>query len=580
MGVSAIPHKYVAVVAVGIAALAIAFSPPRIGLVVAFIALSGVVLAVGALLERSRRESTAPLHDLGEAVEQVAATQHEERLAARHRATTLDERLQEYRQAIERPVPPVPPPPGTVRLRRAQDLLWCGFSSEGLERLRSLGSDMDVTESVRSESHRSLANWYTAAGEGARAREHAHLADLAAPRISREATGVPRRVAMGRDRTRRDRHFDVVVLSDFRLPGGSTGSNLQEITAQRRAGLRTGLVHHPVRSRGLSGGVNPKVLAAVDGDLVRFVAPDERITCDLLVVRVPRIGERIMDEMPQIEAERSIVVLNQTPNRCYGVPDFRGNEAWNVARCAAGFGEMLGEHRWYPISSRVREAMEVEHAAEMAEAASWGITLADEDWTNIIDAPAWRRGTRRSPDGRVLLGRHSRDDKDKWPDDPRTLQSAYPEEPGWQTRVLGGASVPERMLGDLPSNWQVHPFDSVPVREFLHGLDVYVYFTRKGHLEPFGRSPLEAIAAGVPTLLPESFRPVFGDAAIYTDPAGVRAEVDALMADEARYARQVARGHEVVERMFGHDAHLRRLAEMGVRTPETSVRPSPVVPVS
>ena len=177
MGVSAIPHKYVAVVAVGIAALAIAFSPPRIGLVVAFIALSGVVLAVGALLERSRRESTAPLHDLGEAVEQVAATQHEERLAARHRATTLDERLQEYREAIERPAPPVPPPPGTVRLRRAQDLLWCGFSSEGLERLRSLGSDMDVTESVRSESHRSLANWYTAAGEGARAREHAHLAD-------------------------------------------------------------------------------------------------------------------------------------------------------------------------------------------------------------------------------------------------------------------------------------------------------------------------------------------------------------------------------------------------------------------
>lgn len=550
MEVSAIPRKYVAGAAVGAVALVIAFSPPRVGLVVAFVALTAAVLGVGVLVERFRRHSTAPLILLGK------------------KMTETHSMLQKHQKAAE--CCTLESSAGSTRLRRAQDLLWCGFSEDGLKRLRELGSDPSVDEEIRSEAHRCLANWYTAAGEIGRARECAYTADLAAPRASRAATGVPRRVALGRDRTRRDRHFDVVILSDFQLFGGSTGSNLQEITAQRRAGLRTGLVHHPIHSRNLHHGVNPKILAATDDELVRFVSPDERITCDLLIVRVPLIGERIMDDLPRIEAAHSVVVLNQTPNRCYGVEDFPGNEAWDVRRAAEGFGRMLGPHQWYPISARVRAAMVGEHAAGMDAAASFGITLADTDWREIIDVPRWRRGTRRAPDGRVLLGRHTRDDKDKWPDDPTELHSAYPQEPGWQTRVLGGATVPERLLGELPSNWQVHPFDSMPAREFLRGLDVYVYFTRNELLEAFGRSPLEAIATGVPTLLPESFRPVFGDAAIYTDPAGVRTEVAALMANEERYARQVALGHQVAEREFGYGAHLERLARLGVRVSESN----------
>ena len=567
MEVSAIPRKYVAAAAVGVTALIIAFTPPKVGLVVAFVALTTAVLGVGVLLERFRRHSAAPLTLLGKKVAETVASLEEEREIARRRATETRSMLRECRKATERCAPE--PPTGSTRLRRAQDLLWGGFSEDGLKRLRALGADVDVAEEVRSEAHRCLANWYTAAGEIGRAREHAHTADLAAPRASRAATGVPRRVALGKDRTRRDRHFDVVILSDFRLPGGSTGSNLQEITAQRRAGLRTGLVHHPVHAWGLHRGVNPKILAEADGDLVRFIAPDERITCDLLIVRVPRIGERIMDDLPRIEAAHSVVVLNQTPNRCYGVEEFRDNEAWDVRRAAEGFGRVLGPHQWYPISARVREVMVREHAAEMDAAAPFGVTLAESDWRNVIDVSAWRRSTRRAPDGRVLLGRHTRDDRTKWPNDPAELRGAYPQEPGWQTRVLGGAAVPERLLGELPSNWQVHPFDSMPVREFLRGLDVYVYFTQNEMLEAFGRAPLEAIAAGVPTLLPKSFRPVFGDAAIYTDPAGVRTEVAALMADEERYARQVALGHRVVEREFGYGAHLRRLARLGVRVPES-----------
>ena len=240
-----------------------------------------------------------------------------------------------------------------------------------------------------------------------------------------------------------------------------------------------------------------------------------------------------------------------------------GNQAWDFARCAEGFTRLCGEHTWYPISPRVREAMVLHHASEMS-----GIPLADEDWTNVIDLGAWQRGGRRTPDGRVLLGRHSRDQRDKWPEDPEVLAALHPALPGWETHVLGGARVPTRTLDGLPEHWRAHAFDSVDVREFLHGLDVYVYFTGEGHLEPFGRAPLEAVAVGLPTLLPHSFAPVFGDAAIYTDPAGVRGEIEALMGDGERYARQVRRGHEVLRERFSHRTHLRRLADHGVRVPE------------
>jgi hypothetical protein len=567
-------RKQVVLVAVAAATAAVALSPPRLALALAFAGLAILALGMATLLERQRHHLSEELGQVRTRLDEIARDRRDEASIARERDVRVRQTIQETADACaDRTVEglarrersqdrkDVARTPAQKRLHDAQDLLWTGYSALGLDRLRDLGSDPEAAPGVRAEAHKTLSNWHRATGTPDSARDHAHLADLAAPRAARGASGVPSLLTARIRAPRTARHFDVVLMSDFGLPGGSTGSNLQEITAQRRAGLTTGLVHHPVAEWGVRHGVNPKVMAAVDNDRVRFIAPDERVTCDLLVVRVPKLGERPMDVLPAVEAANRIVILNQTPNRRYGV-ELEDNEAWNVGRCAEGFTSLLGEHTWYPISPRVREAMVRHHAAEMA-----GVPLAEEDWTNIIDLDAWRRPSRRPSDGRVLLGRHSRDHRDKWPDQASVLAAAYPALPGWETRVLGGAKVPEHMLGVLPDHWTAHDFDTVGVREFLHGLDVYVYFTGEGHLEPFGRSPLEAIATGLPTLLPESFRPVFGDAALYTDPAGVRGAVESLMGDEDRYARQVRIGHGVLRERFSHRAHLRRLAGLGVRVP-------------
>ena len=616
MSLSSISLKQVVSVAVVAVTAAVALSPPRLALALVFAGLSVLALAVAFAVDRERRTLAEKMEEVRVQLDEMAYDRRDEVGAARDRDVRVRQAIQEaadacadravegwaryerqarrsahgtseagadgrpgerssrgsHRSAGRGSDTEATRTPAERHLSEAQDLLWNGYSSLGLERLRGLGADHEATPAVRAEAHKTLSNWHRATGQPDSARDHAHRADLAAPLAARGDSGVPSLLTARIRAPRAARHFDVVLMSDFRLPGGSTGSNLQEITAQRDAGLTTGLVHHPVLRADQSRGVNPRILATVDNDRVRFVAPDERVTCDLLVVRFPLIGQHPMDVLPSVEAARRIVVLNQTPNRRYGVgadgagrgvrADAAPNEAWNVARCVEGFTSMLGEHTWYPISPRVREAMVLHHASEMA-----GVPLADEDWTNIIDLDAWRRGGRRNPDGRVLLGRHSRDDRDKWPEDPAVLAAAYPALPGWETHVLGGTTHAERTLGGLPEHWTGHPFDSVGVREFLHGLDAYVYFTGQGYLESFGRAPLEAVAVGLPTVLPHSFAPVFGDAALYAEPEGVSAEVEALMGDEERYARQVRTGHEVLRERFSRQTHLRRLAELGVRVP-------------
>src|SRR5699024_2804500 len=135
-----------------------------------------------------------------------------------------------------------------------------------------------------------------------------------------------------------------------------------------------------------------------------------------------------------------------------------------------------------------------------------------------------------------------------------------------EIHVLGGARSPERLLGGLPDNWVVRGYDTVPVREFLHGIDVYVYHTSTDLLEAFGRAPLEAMAAGGPTILPPRVERVAGGAGLCAEPEGVRACVGALVDDPVGCGRRGEKAWSVLQEGFSHDSHLERLRRNGVGT--------------
>jgi hypothetical protein len=121
-------------------------------------------------------------------------------------------------------------------------------------------------------------------------------------------------------------------------------------------------------------------------------------------------------------------------------------------------------------------------------------------------------------------------------------------------------------------------FDPFGTESFLKSIDVYVYFHHPAWTEAFGRAPCEAMLAGVPTILPKTFEPTFGNAAIYCEHAEVLAMVRKLQNDPKWYAEVAMRGRLIAAKQFGSARHIERLRSVrnlaqrlnGVSTPLAS----------
>jgi hypothetical protein len=340
--------------------------------------------------------------------------------------------------------------------------------------------------------------------------------------------------------------FDVILLSDFRFPGGTSHSNAEEIKAQAARGLSTGLlqVRSPVLKK--ERPIAPVIQRCVDAGLCAFIPARRRSRCKVLVIRHPTVLLQGRREMPAVDADRVVVVVNQPPadhkrgGNCYEVADVQ-------ARAKRFFGTV---GTWFPIGPLVRAAIRSEPGIR---------NLAAQDWHNIIDVREWRVARPSYVSDRPVIGRHSRDSPDKWPDRSEDLLLAYPDDDEFKVRILGGAARAQELLGRVPESWQVLAFGALSPRDFLAGIDFFVYYHHPRWVEAFGRTILEALAAGAPAILPPHFAELFEDAAIYAEPREVRALVRELYGDRSEYEQRSRRGIEFVEDRFSHAAHARRL---------------------
>src|SRR5690606_24560303 len=73
-----------------------------------------------------------------------------------------------------------------------------------------------------------------------------------------------------------------------------------------------------------------------------------------------------------------------------------------------------------------------------------------------------------------------------------------------------------------------------------------VHVPHEDYIEEFGRVAMEAMAVGIPVIVPPRFRSTFGDAAVYCEPREVADRIEHLWTDEARYLAQAQAGRRVV----------------------------------
>ncbi|MGH8721358.1 MAG: glycosyltransferase, partial [Burkholderiales bacterium] len=362
--------------------------------------------------------------------------------------------------------------------------------------------------------------------------------------------------------------YDIVVVGDFRFPGGTSTAIASELKAQAAAGYRTGLIQVSCPLLRYPHAMHGEIRALLDAGRVEQLDPEARHEARLAIAHHPALFLFPPRRTLAIAAPTRILVAHHPPATARGTPYY------DVAAVDTNASELLGgEVIWAPVGPAVRAQLDGGRA---------GPSLLAEDWCNVIDADEWHCARAGPRGNRPVIGRHSCPQREKWPATRDEVLAVYPTDPTVEVRILGADSFLEELVGGYPSNWEVLPFDAETPAKFLSSLDFFVYFHHPDWIEAFGRTVLEALASGAVAILPESFRQTFGEAAIYAEPGDVASLAKRLHADAKAWRRQSERGSQAVRSRFSLERHRARVAAIvgGPHRTETSAaRPQPVAPV-
>lgn len=345
-------------------------------------------------------------------------------------------------------------------------------------------------------------------------------------------------------------HYDVVLVGDWRSYGGPQKSMIEEIKALVQSGLRVAICHLEAL-RFMTSSIQPlcrEIQVLINAGTVDEVNTDDDLYVSVVILRYPLILQFCQDSPARWRAGAGIIVANQAPHEHDG-SDLR----YCVTDCIRNFRHMFGcDARWAPQGPQVRDAIRnlVPPALLLHENVP-GI-INPEDWVTPCHVPCGPK---------PVIGRYSRDNLLKFPSRKEDLLAAYPDDPGVVVKIMGGEVSCEQLLGGdaPPENWMLHKYGEIPVLDFLSQIDFFVYYDSDDIVEAFGRSILEAIAAGVIVILPPKFEVVFGEGAVYAEPFEVRDLVKRIHADPYEYARLTTKALERVSREFSYACYVKKV---------------------
>ncbi|WP_139827872.1 glycosyltransferase [Nesterenkonia sp. PF2B19] len=343
---------------------------------------------------------------------------------------------------------------------------------------------------------------------------------------------------------------DVVILSDFRLPGGTTSSIAEEVRAQSEAGISTALVHAAGSITNYPNPWSTHIQRILDLPGVRIASSRDRLHAKVLIIRHPTVIYSTRASFEGLTADHVIIVVN------HAAVDAADVWHYPVEATDARVRRLFGvDPVWAPIGPVVRQTV-LDQTTR--------VPLRETDWVNIFRTSGEVRRRAGFIGEKPVIGRHSRPQPGKWPATGKDILQAYPDSPDYQVEILGGAQVAEHKLGYVPSRWHVIEFGGEEPGHFLERLDFWVYMHHPDLKEAFGRAAMEALAAGCVAIMPPYLEELFGDAALYATPREVQGIVDEFRADREKFLAQSARAQDFAL-AFSPEMHIRRLEELGVR---------------
>jgi hypothetical protein len=340
------------------------------------------------------------------------------------------------------------------------------------------------------------------------------------------------------------KHFDILIVGDFRFPGGTSGAVAHELRALRSTSHTVGLYH--VSSAYL--GSKPftwhqEIVAEIERGAVPVVPEGTAAEASVIFVHSPWILRKMVPT--HLRAPLRILVAHHPPVDARGRLYYDPRVVERSARSAFG-----GSLVWAPISPVCRDAF---------DAAGLIFPRLRMDWTNLLFVDDWGAARPGLLGARPIIGRHSRPRNEKWPATRDALFQVFPDGGDIQVKLMGLSNKMKELIGAPPINWQTMETNEIPVRDFLSAIDFFVYFHHPDWVEAYGRTVAEAAAAGCVVILPDYLKRTFGDAGLYCEPAEALDLVRSTAADRERFAEFSARGRQVIEQRFGPTSYLDRL---------------------
>lgn len=336
--------------------------------------------------------------------------------------------------------------------------------------------------------------------------------------------------------------FDLVVATDLRFPASSPVLQQveTEVSAALASGMKVGLMHvHAPDNIGLAT-LGPAVARMV-AEGAHVLSVRDEVVCSLLVVRHPPSAQFLDGTTATARADAVVLVAD--------VPVLNprtGDVAYEPRACLDNLEAAFAVRPVVVADSDLVHA-QLAHLLDPEDVAErlWPVPLV----TTQPHEPRRGHGT-RDP----VLGRDSRGDPEEWPTDADAFAKAYGT---GSMRLLGSPAVPADRFGDeAVRDWEVSDWSQQNLRDFVRGLDFWVYTPSDASLDSLLTGPVEAMASGCVVILPPSMRQVYGEAALYGHAHDVPRLVHELWSDAQRYRTRSLLARRLVVDRFGKESYL------------------------
>ena len=336
--------------------------------------------------------------------------------------------------------------------------------------------------------------------------------------------------------------YDVLYVSDFSEPDETAVFNAWMIEAGHYLGLKQAWFQWP-NFDSPDRPVDAEVRKRAHANMADCVVAGEKVYCKVVVLYHPEILNHLPNPLPRVKARACILVADKAPSANGQSYDI--DRALQAVHAAFGVKPIVA-----PVSPSSRSSI---------RAAAKRTPLSPRNWLPPLDAAAWKRDAMTwNGDRSPVIGGYTLLYLDHSLFGPK-LRAAYCADRACEMRIFQTGKKNDASPEDAPANWIFVSPDETGAREFLSTLDVCVCYPHRKAAGVLDRAPIEAMAVGVPVILPPRWREVYGNAAVYAEPKEVFDAISAIWHSKVKYEKQVVRGFRFVEGNCSYQDYAERL---------------------